>query len=369
MNNPSLKRNIELDGLRAIAISLVLGWHLFRVPEFVGKQSVYFLIRGGWSGVDLFFVLSGYLVGNICLQNYKAENFLQVFITRRVLRIWPLYYSLLLLSAAFLGITTHSVGAVPWGYFVLHLQNLYFAIRHGWSHSIVNITWSIGLEECFYIYLPLVVRLVSARTLVSLCIVGLCCLPMVRYLFYLQSPSTIPVTLIRPDGLLIGVAVAAVLQAETGFSWCRRYKRPLQAAWAVLVIAFVGLLMAEAYELTTLFFKICVTFTVTSVFFGLTVLLVVTRQCHKLALGFLSLPWLAQFGKISYFTYLFHMLIQHVLGRMLEKDTLLNSILTVVVVSALAQLSWKLWEERLILFGKSKVYRHPVQSNSERLVA
>jgi peptidoglycan/LPS O-acetylase OafA/YrhL len=88
----------ELDGVRGIAILMVLVWH-YAVYEFQpepGSIGAYALacLRLSWSGVDLFFVLSGFLIGGILIDNQQSNNYFKVFYVRRVCRIFPLYFFL-----------------------------------------------------------------------------------------------------------------------------------------------------------------------------------------------------------------------------------------------------------------------------------
>ena len=88
---PTYGRLADIDAIRGVAIGQVLLWHLW-VPAFVKHAPLLGrLLNFTWTGVDLFFVLSGYLIGSILLANRKAENFYVVFYGRRVLRIIPLY--------------------------------------------------------------------------------------------------------------------------------------------------------------------------------------------------------------------------------------------------------------------------------------
>src|SRR2546425_646800 len=96
----------ELDGLRGVAIGSVLIWHYFVLPTVAapGTPLSYARVFGGltWSGVDLFFVLSGFLIGGILLDARQATNYFQVFYTRRFFRIVPIYAAILLLFPALL---------------------------------------------------------------------------------------------------------------------------------------------------------------------------------------------------------------------------------------------------------------------------
>src|SRR3990167_10051651 len=92
-----MKKIIELDGIRGVAIALVLIWHYFATQLWVqdGTLLYYFRYMSAltWSGVDLFFVLSGFLIGGILLDHREAGNYFRVFYIRRVCRIFPLYYA------------------------------------------------------------------------------------------------------------------------------------------------------------------------------------------------------------------------------------------------------------------------------------
>lgn len=140
-------RAIELDFVRGVAILLVMGVHFYTVPT----NNPLFLIlqypgqRFGGSGVDLFFVLSGFLVGGLLMKEYKASKSLDArrFIFRRGLKIWPSYYFFI-----FLEVVTHSH---PLKSFLLqnllHVQN--------YTGSALRGTWSLAIEEHFYLALAL----------------------------------------------------------------------------------------------------------------------------------------------------------------------------------------------------------------------
>ena len=96
-NNPRLNSRIpELDGLRGLAILLVLVWHYFisSISVGVGTWQAYAVVpfRLTWSGVDLFFVLSGFLIGGILYDVKNSENYFKVFYFRRIYRIFPVYF-------------------------------------------------------------------------------------------------------------------------------------------------------------------------------------------------------------------------------------------------------------------------------------
>ncbi len=147
-------RVLELDILRGVAILLVVGFHS---PAERGASGLLrpldmFIHRVGWSGVDLFFVLSGFLIGGLLFSELKRTHRLDIgrFLVRRMLRIWPAYYALLFFVLAR---TTYESGgdlkaawASNWPAF-FHVQNFLHASR--------DQLWSLAVEEHFYLALPL----------------------------------------------------------------------------------------------------------------------------------------------------------------------------------------------------------------------
>jgi peptidoglycan/LPS O-acetylase OafA/YrhL len=153
-------RVAELDALRGIAVAMVCGCHLW--PE----SRIFFC---GWSGVDLFFVLSGYLITQIILRNGQEPGFLRAFYVRRTLRIWPVYYLTLMVIIAFAPWLARSRGWVvtSLGYYLTYSQNLFVSqIPHDSVYrKCYGPTWSLALEEQFYLIWPALVLLLPRRGL------------------------------------------------------------------------------------------------------------------------------------------------------------------------------------------------------------
>lgn len=154
-------RLISLDVLRGVAIFLVLGCHYARYVDL--KAGVFapvsrWFYNFGWMGVDLFFVLSGFLVGGLLFQELKARGHLDVrrFLMRRALRIWPLYFVYIGLLFMRHAVSHRSLGDAwaTWWTNLLHVQNYSFITPR--PH-----TWSLAVEEHFYLALPAVLMLVA----------------------------------------------------------------------------------------------------------------------------------------------------------------------------------------------------------------
>ena len=165
-----------LDGICGLAIILVLCWHyvamqLTETPnpilKFIGE-----LCGICWSGVDLFFVLSGFLLGGILIDNRESPNYYKTFYIRRVCRIFPLDYAWILL-VVLLGAVLADGRLAPlfqnyrpvWPV-LTYTQNITeVVLHHGVNSPLFAVTWSLAVEEQFYLLLPLLIRIINPRKL------------------------------------------------------------------------------------------------------------------------------------------------------------------------------------------------------------
>jgi len=249
---------IALDGLRAIAVIMVFFQHYG-----AGKT---FLFGWGWTGVDIFFVLSGFLISGILYDSRSSPHRYRDFYIRRTLRIFPLYYAV---WVAILILTPIALWQWNWRwalwpayfgnyarFFFLHqpgdpyrFDRLTFGpIVNGWfggpMHLYIGHFWSLCVEEQFYLIWPFVVYQVGKRgTLIKICIAVIVLMPLVRWLlsmtlstqllhmelFYRSLPT-------RIDALLIGGLIAFYLRGPQQKT-LQKIRRPLLTASAVLFIA------------------------------------------------------------------------------------------------------------------------------------
>lgn len=169
----------SLDGLRGVAILLVLTVHLWRPETETAAGAVLTrLARGGWTGVDLFFVLSGFLITGLLIDSRDRPGYLANFFARRALRILPLYALFLVVSLVLLPIWFDHLGlsgrpsfgnradAADWPWYALFLSNYRMALADrfsaGWTNSL---TWSLAVEEQFYLLWPWLILLCPPRRL------------------------------------------------------------------------------------------------------------------------------------------------------------------------------------------------------------
>ncbi len=301
-----------LDGLRALAIFMVLGMHANEYfLEEGGARSFLNMVppfKGGWIGVPLFFTLSGYLIGGQIWKEWlRTENLkIGVFILRRGLRIWPLYY------VALLFFYFQYPAPIP---FQDLLANLTFFTNYFYETDIVRGSWSLSTEEQFYILAPIfivaygqVVRSATLKQYRSFLWV-LFFLPILfRYLSWIRVSDiqTFDLALYmkviyRPihtncEGLILGMIIANIQQDKN-------FQPP---TWAKAVLQRPLLLLGICFSLMLASFasKLLLNFTGVALGFG-ALLWVVVR--HNTWLNkILGANFLYPLAKLSYGIYLFH---------------------------------------------------------------
>ena len=198
----------QLDVLRFVAIFLVLGVH--PVVRWEGPEQMLMAAKiwywVGWTGVDLFFVLSGFLIGGLLFAEYRATGKIRVkrFLIRRALKIWPCYYMYL----AILLLVVSNLGGTPFDLipFALHLQN-YMSDQSFAAH-----TWSLAVEEHFYLALPLVLfwamPYCGYRSMVTFTLVLAVVCGVLRGISEFEVP--IIYTHLRIDSLIFGVLLGYI---------------------------------------------------------------------------------------------------------------------------------------------------------------
>jgi peptidoglycan/LPS O-acetylase OafA/YrhL len=243
-----------LDGLRAVAMLAVVGCHLLfsrRVPTFDLLDRI--AVRG-WLGVDLFFVLSGFLITGILVDTRAKSGYFATFYKRRALRIFPIYYLLLVILIVW----------IPFGswYFGHSMDSTLGRMRDRqvwyWTH-LVNVAvvrtpnidwggwtghlWSLSVEEQFYLLWPAVVFVTPRRHLAKLCVFLMVAAAILRaaWLWAQQPPVGAYILMpMRMDSLAVGALIAVLARTNEGTLALRRwYRRIGGIALAVGVPLFV----------------------------------------------------------------------------------------------------------------------------------
>lgn len=195
----------ELQGLRGIAVLAVVFYHC--APRLVGMR-VHYAALWGWAGVNLFFVLSGFLITSILLESRSKPHYFRNFYARRVLRIWPVCVLLLVVvyleAPWFIGPSiAEAVKTAPWLAYIFFVQNLF----HLALPPAVGPTWSLAIEEQYYfLWAPLVRLLRRPWTMAVALAAALVASPVLRLCnFAWMTPTN---TLIHLDGIAWGSLLA-----------------------------------------------------------------------------------------------------------------------------------------------------------------
>ena len=242
------RKLIALDGIRGLAILAVMAHHSFWFIRSTAAPQLFvkWILSLGWAGVDLFFVLSGFLITGILLDTRLAENYFQSFYARRALRIFPLYALFLVIGLTVFPLVVARdwlpVPADRWLYWC-YLTNWLALWKGPWRHSVLAHLWSLAIEEQFYFCWPLLTWLLRPRALLPTLVAGEICVIAGRIWWVLaHGPSQAVAlgTLTRMDGLLFG-AVCAVL--------IRRYTLSPQFIRFAPWVASIGLYLYAALAL------------------------------------------------------------------------------------------------------------------------
>jgi peptidoglycan/LPS O-acetylase OafA/YrhL len=358
---PSSARIPELDGLRGIAILLVLIWHVF--PEHVGPGPSWLvrpwsmLQRFGWTGVDLFFVLSGFLIGGILLDNRGSARYFRTFYTRRAFRILPVYLVMLAMFVVLRPLHLPPPVAslfsrrIPfWSYATL-TQNYAMARAREFGAPWLGPTWSLAIEEQFYLVLPLIVRFVPRRRLWLVLTAAALLAPVTRLVLWgtMPAPSMAMYTWTpaRADALMLGVLAAIALRRPDVREFVAARRR---AGFLILL----GLLMVVAAALgderldgprTALF-----GYSVFALLYTVALILAVTAAKDDIFGRSLRLPALRWTGGLAYCIYLIHLPVSSVVN-LITTATAPHLILTMASIYLVAWLSSEYFEKPLLRIG------------------
>jgi len=255
------KRIPALDGVRGIAILLVLLRHAIfgldaAMPgaEPSSGPLAWFLAAGQltWSGVDLFFVLSGFLIGGILLDARESPRYFQTFYFRRAYRILPLYFVTLAIflfqhlpwMSALMRPGRFQPLEIPGWAYATFTQNFWMAALGTLGLSSASVTWSLAIEEQFYLTIPWIIRKVRLRYLAAVLSAVLVAAPVVRVVLRLilgghAGIACYVLTPARADGLSLGVLCALLLRRERVWDWAVGNLRGLRIATVVLLFGVV----------------------------------------------------------------------------------------------------------------------------------
>jgi peptidoglycan/LPS O-acetylase OafA/YrhL len=323
-----MKRILRLDGVRALAFITIFMHHGFEIPHL-------------WAGVDVFFVLSGFLITSILMDGQGKVGAWSRFYERRALRILPPYLVFLLLATVFLNL--------QWGHKVLWYAFFAMNIAEAFKHGVpgLGILWSLAVEEQFYLFWPIVALRFSPRIVLK-CAIGLVVLaPILRGIatpFFPDHSAMYYLMPFRMDLLAAG-AVLAVLWRQPGrlLMW-RRWGLTLMVGGLLVLVGFTLIFRDFHADGNTVLFNVL----------GYSLICCVATGLLAFTLGsetgwwmrFMTWKPVRGIGLISYTSYLIHAAALALIVPFSSR--LLNHALAFVFVVVYSSLSWHLLEQPIL---------------------
>lgn len=368
----------ELDGLRGIAILLVLIHHYLggRMPTdaYQVLHWVDVVFRLAWSGVDLFFVLSGFLIGGILLEQRAAKNFLSAFFLRRGCRILPLYFAWLGLYVVMLHLLPPEQGRgwvdetlaprYPGWAYVFLVQNFFVAGHEVFGPLWQVPSWSLALEMQFYLLAPLLIRFVPERKLPVVLAGLIVAVPFFRLLMYLFYPFIFVYTLLpcRMDALLLGMLCACLLRDDRVRRWLEKEQVKLHVALAVLLGGIAALNVLPFCSRTS-FEMVWFGYSWLGIFYACLLLITMTAN-RGVIVAVMRNQILRYLGVIAYGVFLTHLGIAGLIHGWMRESNLnihgaadaLATLAALGVTLLVATLSWRFFEKPIVDWGRSFGY-------------
>jgi peptidoglycan/LPS O-acetylase OafA/YrhL len=357
----------ELDGVRGVAVLTVMIFHQTVLTPITRFDFEYIRIAQYLAGgVDLFFVLSGFLITGILYDSRGGGNYYRNFYARRALRIIPLYYALLFAALVVVPLIPNPKLA-KWGPVIGLAQVPYWLFLSNWSialsgrgprHGMIDLSWTLSIEEQFYLTWPFVVRWLSRRRLMGVCL-GLAGVSLAyRATVVVAGRPPLYAGMLTPgrmDGLALGGWVALAARGPEGLA---PLVRP--ARWVAVAAAAVAVVQILVPRVNGPHGELVLTVlpSVLAVSFAAALVVAAGGPRGSWLRSLLRSRFLTTFGVFSYALYLFHYPIQAVLrdtvfrpvffptlfGSPMPGQLLFYVVATVPALAA-AWVSWHLYEE------------------------
>jgi peptidoglycan/LPS O-acetylase OafA/YrhL len=325
----------QLDAVRGIAILIVMVHNAAHNLPSLPFQAV---LGYGWMGVDLFFVLSGFLITGILVDTQQREGYFKNFYARRCLRIWPLYFSVLVFMFVIVPQVRPSFGSLviahssPWWAYPFFLQN--FLVHPPTSAAgPLSVTWSVAIEEQFYAVWAIVVRFCSYSQLQRVALAVICLSPVLRFYLSVRHVDLYSNVFCRLDGLMLGGFLALLIRSKAFLP-----SRYMKTAWLVLFIAAPSACVTETLHARWITFSLSAVTSAAFVYLAL----FATQEWFRRMMTSRALIYT---GIISYGLYLLHKIpfdVETVIH--LQQHPVLGLLVGLAASYVLAAVSWNLLE-------------------------
>jgi peptidoglycan/LPS O-acetylase OafA/YrhL len=362
------KRIPELDGLRGLAMAMVVYMHYIWFPIVSTSPKILQYIlsptRPLVSAVDLFFILSGLLIGGNLLDARDSPHYFKTFYIRRFSRVLPIYFLFLGLVGIAYRFLYLRVGApldwvfansYPWYAYLSFAQNLWMA-KYNWRGSLIlSITWAFAVEVQFYLFVPGIIRFVRRSSLPFVFAAGIASAPLARLFLAHQYPDNLGSTyFLLPchlDSLFLGLLLAYYLRQPAAWNWLVKSRR---AMWILLLSLVAGISLMNAPDIPLTKLWLAVGYGWVSAFYASLVILALTDPQSLLGR---MMRWhrLTDLGTTSYGVYLFHLGILGICawllnghGLILEWRDLGIAFLSLAITMVLAKVSWLYFEKPIV---------------------
>ncbi len=359
-----------LDGLRGMAILFVMVFHLasgYGTSQYPGMfgRVLFSLAKVGWCGVDLFFVLSGFLITGILYDAKGSHHYFRNFYMRRVLRIFPLYYGILvscfILAPVFARHYMGESSGQVWLWF--YASNIYPVLGYG-KLIVPNAIgfefghfWSLAVEEHFYLIWPMIVFLFERKTLIlvaaGLTVMAVCC----RIALLDRPLLTYAFTPCRIDALAIGACIALLARNSSGQRLLSRMVLPILTLSAMVLLTMYWWCRLDPHASATA----SLGFTFVALFFGSLLVLILRSHSRSILNRVCANRLMSFFGRYSYGMYAFHFVAGSIVGgtplaahRIVTwtgrwtLSVILYNLACIVFTAGIAYVSWHLYEKHFL---------------------
>jgi len=363
---PDGRRFENVDLLRGLAACAVMAFHVVQVGwKDFPEQGIAAVVRYGWAGVDLFFVISGFVIGRSAFQRWRASpgTFARVYWRHRLLRIVPLYLVLILVWVAAFPAEIRAQGGPIWWHVATHVA----FVHSWWPNTLMSIdgpTWSLAIEMQFYLLAALFVSWLSRVSPWKLALgafVVACAWRAFAWTSYAGNPDRLLWLTWQLPGALDEFAAGLVLARLTLDR--PAFTRRETAAWMVLFVVAGGLALVALAAYSQVYWQtqamvILFRILLAVAFMALVAAAVALPQAW-------SRTWLAPLhflGRVSYGIYLWHLFVIAQLSPQVSGPALMA--LAFAFTIFLAWLSWRLIEEPALALARSHpqpTSRLPVQ--------